>query len=384
MELFIAGGCSEHGRNCFLVRGQNVSFLVDAGIMKEKPEMPFPELTGEQIRHADYLFLTHCHTDHTGAVKWLIDRGFHGEIIASEPTLSWMKEKVNGRTLESMSLPGKKCRVDNDLKMTWGRSGHCIGAVWYLFRLENRRILFTGDYQEHSGAFKCDRIRDMRADIAVADCAYGDDPGTASDYRKQMRSRMDSLLKKNKPYLFPVPSHGRGLDVLRVLADRGIPVYMPDEIISECMETPDKEFWLRKKFRGSFEDMDFHSLEELQELSGNNWHERFSGLNSAIGILVLDSQLYKKGSQELADAVVDAGGKVILTGKQVPSSYARTMLEDGRAEFLKISVHQNKEELLHLKDKNKFHFLLPYHCRKTLSFSDPTILVLKAGDIVKF
>lgn len=384
MELLIAGGCSEHGRNCFLVRGKHVSFLVDAGIMKEKPEMPFPELTGEQIRHADYLFLTHCHTDHTGAVKWLFDRGFHGEVIASEPTFEWMRDKVHGRTLESMSVPGKKCRVSEDLRMTWGRSGHCIGAVWYLFRLDGRRILFTGDYQEHSGAFKCDRIRDVKADIAVVDCAYGNDEGTASYYRKVMRTRMDILLKQNHPYLFPVPSHGRGLDIVRVLADRGAAIYMPEEIISECMEGPDKEFWLRKKFRGSFEEMDFHTLDELDALPGETMTEKFQSLDSAAGILILDSQLYKTENRHLADCVLQSGGEVILTGKQVPSSYARTLLDSGNAEFLKVAVHQNTEEMLHLTEKNRFRFVLPYHCRKTLSFDDPTILVLKAGDIVKF
>ncbi len=384
MELLIAGGCSEHGRNCFLVQGKNVSFLVDAGIMKEKPETPFPELTGEQIRNADYLFLTHCHTDHTGAIKWLLDRGFRGEVIASEPTFEWLKETVKGRTLESISIPGKKCKITEDLKMIWGRSGHCIGAVWYQFRLDGKRILFTGDYQEHSGAFKCDRIRDTKADLAVVDCAYGDDPGTANDYRKIMQTRMDSLLKENHPYLFPVPSHGRALDILRVLADRGVSVYMPDEIISECLETSDKEFWLRKKFRGSFEDMDFHTLDEVNKISDGSLLDTFLNLQAPVCIFVLDSQLYRPKSRELADTVLEAGGKVILTGKQVPSSYARELLDSEKAEFLKVSVHQNKQELLHLKARNRFHFVLPYHCRKTLKFDDPSILVLKAGDAVKF
>jgi predicted metal-dependent RNase len=36
MELYIAGGCSEHGRNCFLVKGENLSFLVDAGLMNNE------------------------------------------------------------------------------------------------------------------------------------------------------------------------------------------------------------------------------------------------------------------------------------------------------------------------------------------------------------
>ena len=83
MELYIAGGCSEHGRNCFLVKGENLSFLVDAGLMKEKPEVPYPDLTEEQIGGADYLFLTHAHSDHAGALPWLLKHGFRG-VVRSE------------------------------------------------------------------------------------------------------------------------------------------------------------------------------------------------------------------------------------------------------------------------------------------------------------
>ena len=33
MELFIAGGCGEHGRNCFYVEQNGEAFLVDCGLL---------------------------------------------------------------------------------------------------------------------------------------------------------------------------------------------------------------------------------------------------------------------------------------------------------------------------------------------------------------
>lgn len=382
MELLIAGGCLEHGRNCFYVRGREVSFLVDAGIMKENPDTPYPELTKDQIQDAAYLFLTHCHSDHTGAVKWLYDQGFHGEVIASAPTFAWMKDAVPGRTLESMSVPGKKCKVDDHLKMTWGRSGHCIGSVWYLFRLDGRKILFTGDYQEHSGAYKCDRIRDLAADLALVDTAYGTESGTAGDYRKDFEGSMDRLVKTNRPYLFPVPSHGRGLDVLRALSEREIPIYMEDSIISECLETPDREFWLRKKFRGSFGNSEVHTMEELGQLMEETGGLSF--LELPIGILVQDSQLVRQENRDLTAAVIKAGGRVVLTGKQDPASFSRDLLSRGDAVFWKISVHQNADEALRLKHKNRFRFMIPCHCRKKLDFKERDILTVRTGNLVKF
>ncbi len=385
MELFIAGGCSEHGRNCFFVQGDHLSFIVDAGMMKEKPEMPFPELSGERIRSAKFLFLTHCHADHSGAVKWLYDRGFQGEVIASEETFAWSKCSMKGRTLESIGLPEKKCKVSKHLTMTWGRSGHCIGSVWFLFRMDGRKILFSGDYEEKSYAYHCDKIRNRKADIAVLDCAYGAEQENAAEHRRILEEGLDQLVQEKKPILFPIPSHGRGLDLVRLLSERHVRTYLPDHLISESLESSDPEFWLKRKYRSAFEDLDVHSMEELEdELIRGEHSVRFKRRRRAIGILVQDSQLYDSENCKLADAVVKAGGRVVLTGKQDPASYSRALLDNGSAVFWRISVHENIGEMKKLMSRNKFRFVVPYHCRQELSFKEKNILVVKTGDIIKF
>lgn len=58
MKLYIAGGVGEHGRNCFLVNGESISFLVDCGKMADTPLDPYPRLTKEQITSLDAVFLT--------------------------------------------------------------------------------------------------------------------------------------------------------------------------------------------------------------------------------------------------------------------------------------------------------------------------------------
>lgn len=73
MEPTIAGGVGEHGRNCFLVQGETIRFLVDCGKMADTPEDSYPRLTREQIGGLDAVFLTHSHADHTGALPWLYE-----------------------------------------------------------------------------------------------------------------------------------------------------------------------------------------------------------------------------------------------------------------------------------------------------------------------
>ena len=66
MELFIAGGCGEHGRNCFYVEQNSAAFLVDCGLLAGA-EDDLPRLNAEQIQKLRAVFLTHSHAGVSGA-----------------------------------------------------------------------------------------------------------------------------------------------------------------------------------------------------------------------------------------------------------------------------------------------------------------------------
>ena len=36
-----------------------------------------------------------------------------------------------------------------------------------------KKVFFSGDYKEDSSVYMCDRVRNIFADCAVIDCAYG-------------------------------------------------------------------------------------------------------------------------------------------------------------------------------------------------------------------
>lgn len=55
MELFIAGGCGEHGRNCFYVEQNSAAFLVDCGLLAGA-EDDLPRLNAEQIQNCGLSF----------------------------------------------------------------------------------------------------------------------------------------------------------------------------------------------------------------------------------------------------------------------------------------------------------------------------------------
>ena len=336
MKLYIAGGASEHGRNSFLVEGKSVRILVDCGLMREPDGSSKPFLTDEQIKNIDYLFLTHCHADHAGAVMWLYERGFRGIVIASRFTLDIMSGPVREcRVLEELGERGTKIPLEHGLSVTWGRSGHCFGSVWLLFSAEGKKILFSGDYVEKSTAYKCDRIRDVAADLAVIDTAYGTKGGTCRENLRAFRKYAADEYAAGRTDFYPVPSHGRGLDVIRVLIETGCEVYADEYLIQELRDTENRKSWLRKGMIRASESEHLHPLMQFpigyacvlrarqrwQQGSGNYLKVKEYSEKSIVpgsAIVVPDTQIAKEWNRDTALHIHDAGGRIVLTGKQIP------------------------------------------------------------------
>ncbi len=402
MKLYIAGGASEHGRNSFLVEGKSVRILVDCGLMREPDGSSKPFLTDEQIKNIDYLFLTHCHADHAGAVMWLYERGFKGIVIASRFTLDIMSGPVREcRVLEELGERGTKIPLEHGLSVTWGRSGHCFGSVWLLFSAEGKKILFSGDYVEKSTAYKCDRIRDVAADLAVIDTAYGTKGGTCRENLRAFRKYAADEYAAGRTDFYPVPSHGRGLDVIRVLIETGCEVYADEYLIQELRDTENRKSWLRKGMIRASESEHLHPLMQFpigyacvlrarqrwQQGSGNYLKVKEYSEKSIVpgsAIVVPDTQIAKEWNRDTALHIYDAGGRVVLTGKQIPGGCASRFLAAGKADFLRISVHQTADELLTLRRKNRFTRIVPFHSAEQMSFAEKNIFVMRPMETIEF
>lgn len=342
MELFIAGGVGEHGRSCFYVQGETIRFLVDCGKMADTPEDPYPRLTRAQIRGLDAVFLTHSHADHTGALPWLLEQGFSGTVIASDETFGQLPFSLPD------TMPLRSFRPPAGLKLHWGRSGHCAGSVWYEFTLEDTTLLFSGDYTEFSLVYAADPIRRVRAELAVIDCAYGADPRSPAVLRFDLLSRIAAQLTAGKPVLLPVPKYGRGLELLALL-HRARPktlFYGDAQFLYQLAWAQIDRFWLGPDTRDSL------TRAQVQPLTGVP--ER--------GVCFLsDPQLKSQEARELADAFLDAGGSLIMTGTPEKGAYSEALLQAGNMEYLRYPVHQNETAYRKLLRENHFSRAIPYH-----------------------
>ena len=345
MRVTFAGGVGEYGRSCFLVETEFVSFLVDCGVLAGA-EQPYPALTPPQVRALRYVFLTHSHRDHTGALGWLAEQGFRGTVVASGATLSQIRHlPAHCAALENFTPSG-------GLALRWGRSGHCAGSVWYALALAGRpgrQLFFSGDYMEQSLIYAVDPVRQVVADLAVQDSAYGAEPRTPDQMRRDFLAVVSPCLGSGHPLLLPVPLYGRGQELLRMLADRwpGVPLYGDAHFCRQVEQLSRDLFWVQPQARAF-----------LQAIRVRPW----DGLSvPGQGICFLSvPQLDTPAAWETARRFAQ-NGSVVLTGAAAEGSGAGQLRQQGRAIFARIPVHCSDRESKALQRHNRFARTVAFH-----------------------
>ena len=324
--IFISlGGVNEHGRNCFFFQGEKKSFLFDCGL-SEKGE--YPHFEKIDVSKVDYLFLSHSHLDHTGAIKELIKRGFKGIILASKETM----DCINLKYEKSVCLtPLVKLVLDDDVSVLPRRSGHCFGSLSFELSAENKKIIYTGDYLENS-IFRVDPIRDVNADFALVDACYSKELSY-----EENRIELFSLLSSIKGnIILPLPKNGRSMDVISLLNDKKIPFQI--------------------KGNGFFHENGKEYLKRNVLIKEDD---------DASLILMDDPQLDKKESRDIIDAYPSA--HLIFTGTIDEGSYASFLMKNRKNTcFRRINVHQSVDEAKRLISLNHFKNSVLFH-NKNLS-----------------
>lgn len=344
MKFSICGGVGEHGRNCFYVETRDLCFLVDCGVNISDVENPYPHFKSDQIDKLDAVFLTHSHNDHVGAINFIYDRGFRGDIIASFETFSQIPFKIDNKVILENISEDKKA-IYKGMGIDWGRTGHCAGAVWYKFSIKDKSILFSGDYNENSLIYECDCLRNKKADFAIIDAAYGNDLTERKTYYKNIVDKTEELLKSKDLVVFPVPKHGRGIGIFKLLSDNLKDVnYFGDEIfLNSLSRFKEDKFWHKKVFIN--EDVNFYNGEK-------------SGV-----VFISDAQLKNKSSKEFVKKILDMNGIFISTGTVYNHTFADKLVKAGKMYKLRYPVHQNYSEYLNLLKKNNFLDSIFYHSK---------------------
>lgn len=359
MRRFLAkGGYGEHGRSCFLVEYGNDGhfYMVDCGIMDSDPN-PYPDVTDAELEKTDYLFLSHCHKDHSGAVNGLLERGFRGVLVAPQITLS-LSDIHYGRTVELpavFSAGAEEIRLDG-IELEYGRSGHCPGGLWFLIRDAKGSCFFSGDYQAQALAYACDKVRGKTAELAVIDCAHDETVLQAEALRERLCREVGRLLEEKRSVILPLPHYGRGAGLLLLLR-RTFPqsdIRVDTVFASDMEKILQESCWYRER-----------AYQELRELC-NGQKDGTVCLNGKTLppfdlLLLADTHLQKEENRIFAEHAVERGAVLLVTGRVRAGSLPAKLLETGQAKRFLYPHHQSVGDMREMIAENHFQTVLPFH-----------------------
>ena len=348
--VIVKGGYGEHGRSCFLTPfKENRFYMLDCGIM-DTDENPWPDVEPDLLKKTDYLFLSHCHKDHSGAFSQMVSRGFNGWLITTKATAALAGIRYN-KVIEADPLISEPVGLGKDLRFSCGRSGHCAGGVWFHIWDSRKSCLYSGDYQPRALAYAADAVRGRRADLAIVDCAHPEAEGHADDLRADLLASIRRGLKQHGRVVLPLPKYGRGLELI-VLLRRMLPqarIAADEGFTALAEQMCGYGQWLRPR-----------ALDEICGFLEEHPQERLE--QDQYDILLLgDTHLEQERCRSLAKREADRGGLVIVTGRVKPGGCVRELLDGQKAVRASYPHHQSMGDFKELLEENDFQTVLPFH-----------------------
>lgn len=360
MRKFLAkGGYGEHGRSCFLTEygTEGRFYMVDCGIM-DSDSNPYPDVTEEELAKTDYVFLTHSHKDHSGAFMHFVEKGFRGTLVTSAMAFELSDITYDKVVILSLDMEQPVAFRQQDLQVSFGRTGHCMGGLWFLITDALGTCFFSGDYQEDTLAYACDAARGMKAELAIVDCAHYETDKSAAELREDMLAQTDKYLQEARRVIFPVPKYGRGMEMFALL-EKEFPdkkVMVDAAFVRESLRCLKDRAW----FCEDTYDKLCGLLERLSEECVD--FSREDAVQPEYDILLLaDTHLLKPYNTAFVEKEVAAGARVIVTGRVRPGKLPEKLLAEGKAAKFLYPHHQSRGDLLLVAENNDFTVVLPYH-----------------------
>lgn len=266
MRITFLGAAGEVTGSCFLVEVPGARFLVECGMFQGGRDAYLKNLgaLGFDLKHLDFVLLTHAHLDHSGLLPRLTALGYRGPIHASTATVellgvmlldsAYIQEKeaewlnrhrrhrgvrrgseraplytvaqaqASLRQLRPVAYgalfeprPGVRCRLCD--------AGHILGSsiieLWLDDGGAERKLVFSGDLGQPSRPLLQDPTPIHEADVLVVESTYGNRlHKTLEATEDELVEALDhTLCRKGGNVVIPAFSVGRTQELLFVFAE---------------------------------------------------------------------------------------------------------------------------------------------------------------------
>ncbi|MGM5481908.1 MAG: MBL fold metallo-hydrolase [Nanobdellota archaeon] len=390
MKFTFHGGAEEVGRSCIEVDDR---FLFDAGLKITEEGSEYPIM--EDCNHIKAVFLSHSHLDHCGALPLFNKRGlncgifcnsmtrqtskilmkdsFHIELINKQHPIYTKDNLMSVISFMKNVKFGRSYNLD-DAKFSFHYAGHIPGASSVLLELDNRKILYTGDYNTIDTNLMSGADMDFKdIDVLICESTYGDreHPGRKLE-EKRFLDNIKKVLERGGNVLIPTFAVGRAQEIMEMLNKEnfGVPIYLDGmaKRVTNLYKKMPEYIKNPKKYTDAINKVKFIK----------KWKDRHEVVKHQ-SIIITTSGMLDGGPviDYLGYFYHNEKNGVFLTGYQGEGSNGRLLLEEGKVFLDGVRVKMKAQV-------EKFDFSAHAGRReiiKTINSISPKNLILQHGDL---
>lgn len=170
------GGLRQIGSNMIHVQTKNQSFVIDCGIL-----FPYEDFFGinylipnfTKMPKPDFLFVTHAHEDHIGAIPHFVEQFPETPIIASPFAKRLIEDKLSFASLHAQFLDFDNTRFElEDIFLDYISVNHSIPETYGLLLRDKKKInalFYVSDFKvdhhcPYEKPFEFDRLKELTKD----------------------------------------------------------------------------------------------------------------------------------------------------------------------------------------------------------------------------
>lgn len=397
MKITFLGAAGEVGRSCIMISTKSTNILLDSGI-KLGAKIEYPQISDDQLRSIDGVFISHAHLDHIGFVPHIYSSGFKGNYFTTKPTVDlgsvlisdYLRISnpagVNKRGMEEMVRHAKIVEYGKefkfrDLSIKFIPAGHILGSALIEVSDSRNRIVYTGDINlPETRLLEGAEIRNLKGDTIITESTYaarGDIfPNEKKISQQMMKSIKDTILQGGK-VIVPSFAVGRAQEVLFLLDDYMNSGILPkttiyvDGMISKALRIyRHNVIYCRKELQSKIlmSDYDPFKSKNFNFVDRKSMRDKIVN-DSASSIIVTTSGMLSGGPVMfyLSKLSRNPANKLLLVGYQAIGTLGRALQEGTKSiningndmkvemhvETHHLSAHADRPQLEHLLSKVK-------------------------------
>ena len=262
------GGGQHVGASCYFLRLGNSNIILDSGIGTNKgltfePDF-MPLLTSDlnfllSLNQIGYIFISHAHTDHTGYLLKLMQSASNAGVYMTAATRLLTEYQLYDKKFNDFAAINREeqrlaaqyllqritevnymqSKKFNDFTVSFFQAGHIPGAMMTYFETSRKKILYTGDYSQHSTALTGGYIlpQNLEVDTLILCGLHAKQPDYVR-YSDDLYKNIDEILyyaAKGQKVICRLSQLSKGIEFIKILNSKNY-IHAPIFIDNETMK----------------------------------------------------------------------------------------------------------------------------------------------------